>query len=550
MLNIIFIEKIIVALINISGFFLGFWVYQSNKKEKLNQWFLVMTLFIILWVDYALLGNRVKNITWSLVFYRLNLGMVLLSLLSAFYFYIVYFIKNGYLLLRKILLTVGLILVGFSFFSPFIIRGVISRPWGNEIIFGTLNIVFNLYCAVIAFIIIGLLLKKYFHFSSTEKLQTQYFLIGTFLFAFCNIIFNIIIPSFANTVLYQHFGDYSAIFLLGFTAYAIVKQNLFGIKVVLTQIFVVLIWVLLLINFLTSQTTFEYFWKGAIFASFGLFGWLLIKSIMRDIKQKEQLSQYALDLERKNIELQSAYKRLETLDEAKSEFISIASHQLRTPLTAIKGYVSMFLEGDFGSFKKKARRALQNIFQANERLIALVNSLLDLSRLEAGKTKLEITKVDLKAMLKSLVADFSQKIKEKKIKISLESQPANIPLIEADEKKIREVFSNLIDNALKYTESGFVKIEIKLLHPLVRITVIDSGVGMSETEISELFQSFSRGESAKNMWVEGVGLGLYATRKFVEMHHGRIWAESEGRGRGSKFVVELPIAQNVQAASI
>ncbi len=246
-------------------------------------------------------------------------------------------------------------------------------------------------------------------------------------------------------------------------------------------------------------------------------------------------------IEEQSEQLKEALSELQKIDETKSDFISIASHQLRTPLTAIKGYVSMFLEGDYGRLGGKAKKSMENIFTANERLIGLVNSLLDISRIEAGKVKLEPSKVDLKRMLENMVADFSSRIANKKIKIIFESQPANIPAIQADEKKIREVFSNLVDNAIKYTKEGSIKVELKIIHPYLRVAITDTGIGMAQEEINGLFHSFSRGKEGKSMWVEGAGLGLYVAKKFMEMHRGRIWAESEGRGKGSKFIIELPI---------
>jgi len=230
------IEVVLVGLMNFVGILLAVWVFNANRKEKLNQWFAVMTFFVILWVNFAFLGNKTENSFSAVVFYRLNWMFVTLSLLAAFYFCVVHFLKQRYKILEKVILILGFIFISLSLFSNLIIKDVARKSWGNEIIFGWGNNLFNLFSFFIALIVISALIKKYFSFPEKEKLKVQYFLIGTLLFAGFNIVFNIILPNFLGTVKYQHFGDYSAIFLLGFTAYAIVKRELFGIRVVLAHL--------------------------------------------------------------------------------------------------------------------------------------------------------------------------------------------------------------------------------------------------------------------------------------------------------------------------
>jgi len=543
MIEIALLEKIIIALVNIFGFFLSFWVIGANKKNRLNQWFFIMTFFVIFWVDFAVLGNIVSNQKLSVMFYRLNWTMVGFFLIASFYFYVVNFLKIKSIFLRKVILIVGFLLSGLCLFSPFIIKNINSKPWGNEIVFGSLNIFFNLYALFVALLVIGFLIKKYSAFGKIDKLKTQYLLIGTFLFALANIIFNVIVPSLTTTVAYQHYGDYSAILLLGFSALAIVKQNLFGIKVVLTQIFVVLIALLLLVDFLTSETNFEYVWKGAILVSFISFGWLLIKSVLQEIKQKEQLNQYATDMAKANTDLQDAYGKLELLDKAKSEFISIASHQLRTPLTAIKGYISMMIEGDYGKISKEAMQSMKNVYSANERLVKLVNSLLDMSRIEAGKITLEFLPVKVDDLVADVLRELRVEAANKKLKLKIVKDKTVLPKIQADGAKLRDALMNLVDNAIKYTNKGGITVSIKATGDKMEIVVQDSGEGMEKEEIDKLFQSFSRADSGRKNWAEGSGLGLYIAKKFIEMHHGTIHAESQGKGLGSRFVIELPISQ-------
>ncbi|MDD5433121.1 MAG: HAMP domain-containing sensor histidine kinase [Candidatus Pacebacteria bacterium] len=267
--------------------------------------------------------------------------------------------------------------------------------------------------------------------------------------------------------------------------------------------------------------------------------------MVKEIKQRERIDQYAKDLSLANTSLQNAYAKLKTLDKAKSEFVSIASHQLRTPLTAIKGYISMMIEGDYGKLSKAAMQSMKNVYLANERLVKLVNSLLDMSRIEAGRITLDFTPVKIDELIAGILRELRQEAENKKLKLRLVKDQIKLPKIEADATKLRDALMNLVDNAIKYTNKGevLVKIKYKSFEGDVEITVQDTGEGMTKEEIDKLFQSFSRADSGRKNWAEGSGLGLYVAKKFVEMHHGQIKAESPGKGQGSRFIVELPISQ-------
>lgn len=525
----------------IFGVVFGTFVFLSKPRKLANRTFGLMSLSLAVWSFsyglWLLSTDRALALFWV---HCLSLGSTFIPITFLHW---VLATLNLQQRRRGIIIggyALSVILSLFSFSSLYIksIEPKLSFFWWPQPGILYTAYIFLVYLGVIAYALFELL-KAYRNLRGYPREQIKYILLaivvgfggGATNFP---LWYGIPLPPYGNFLVFLY------PLLL---SYAILRYRLMNIKIVIAELFVGLIVILLFINFIISKAISEYLWEGAILVAFVIFGFLLIKSVMREIKQKEQINQYAQDLAKANSELKIAYSKLQVLDKTKSDFISIASHQLRTPLTAIKGYVSMFLEGDYGKLNGKAKKSMENIFQANERLIGLVNSLLDLSRIEAGKIKLEPSKVNLKTMLESMVVDFSSRIANKKIKIIFESQPANIPAVQADEKKIREVFSNLIDNAIKYTNEGLIKVELKAIHPYLRVVVADTGIGMAQEEINGLFNSFSRGREGKSMWVEGAGLGLYVAKKFIEMHHGRIWAESEGKGKGSKFIIELPITQ-------
>ncbi|MFW5885166.1 MAG: ATP-binding protein [Patescibacteria group bacterium] len=262
---------------------------------------------------------------------------------------------------------------------------------------------------------------------------------------------------------------------------------------------------------------------------------------------KKEIKEATTDLEKTNKELRTAnirlskaYKKLRQLDDAKNEFVSIASHQLRTPLTSIKGFISMILQGDFGKYSSSVEDALKKIYISNERLIKLVNDLLSISRIEAGRFVFNLNKNNIKELISKTVETFEMEAKNKNLDLKLDLPEKDPEPFVFDKEKIQEVISNLIDNAIKYTQEGEIEIKLEDLKNKARITVSDSGRGMLKSEIESVFEKFRRGKKSNNLNTEGTGLGLYVCEKIVSAHQGKIWAESDGMGKGSRFIVEIP----------
>lgn len=262
--------------------------------------------------------------------------------------------------------------------------------------------------------------------------------------------------------------------------------------------------------------------------------------LKREVKKAtEDVDKVNKDLSKTNKKLKEAYDKLKQLDLAKNEFISIASHQLRTPLTSIKGFISMIREGDYGRIGKETDEALRKIFISNERLIKLVNDLLSLSRIESGTFGFVFKENEIGLLVKNIVDNFKIEAEEKGLKVNYHKPEKAINSFLFDKDKIYEVVSNLIDNAIKYTIEGTVDVFIENVENKIRIIISDTGKGMEKDETNYIFEKFRRGIESSNLNTEGVGLGLYVCRKIIDAHNGKIYAESEGLGKGSRFIVEL-----------
>lgn len=254
------------------------------------------------------------------------------------------------------------------------------------------------------------------------------------------------------------------------------------------------------------------------------------------------------EVDKATVDLRAANERLKKLDEAKSEFISIASHQLRTPLTVIKGYISMMLEGSFGQLTPPEVESLHKVYDSNQRLINLVEDLLNISRIESGRLRFEWTYEPLEHLAESVVEELTPNAKKKKLKLEFLAEKG-LPRVKMDNEKLRQVLMNLVDNAVKYTKKGWVHVRVAQDGGSVVVRVSDTGMGIDPQDMPNLFQKFSRGTGTSLVHTEGTGLGLYVAREIVAAHGGKVWAESQGPGQGSTFIVSLPGMSEKQIAA-
>lgn len=239
-------------------------------------------------------------------------------------------------------------------------------------------------------------------------------------------------------------------------------------------------------------------------------------------------------------QIRETNKKLMALDEAKDEFISMASHQLRTPLTTIKGYLSMIIEGDMGKISKEQKTVLNNAFTSSQRMVYLISDLLNVSRLNTGKFIIEKADVDLIKVVADEVASLEQHFAAKNLEYDY-IHPEAMPIMQLDEGKLRQVIMNFIDNAIYYTpEGGDIEIRLDVSDKQVEFRVIDSGIGVPKAAQAKLFAKFFRADNAQKVRPDGTGLGLFLARKVVIGHGGAIIFKSK-EGEGSTFGFSLPL---------
>ncbi len=237
--------------------------------------------------------------------------------------------------------------------------------------------------------------------------------------------------------------------------------------------------------------------------------------------------------------LRVANHHLKELDKAKDEFISMASHQLRTPLTTIKGYLSMMIEGDSGQLTPAQKEFAEFAYGSSERMVNLISDLLNVSRLSAGRFLIQTKPTDMVAMIADEVRQLATHATAKNIKLIFDRPPGLLPPAEIDDNKTRQVVMNFIDNAIYYTQTGEVRVVLEQSGDKVRMEVRDTGIGVPDKAKRKLFTKFFRADNAQIVRPDGTGLGLYLAKRVVEDQGGTIIFNSV-EGKGSTFGFELP----------
>jgi signal transduction histidine kinase len=233
-------------------------------------------------------------------------------------------------------------------------------------------------------------------------------------------------------------------------------------------------------------------------------------------------------------------KQIKSSREIGQKFITTVPHQVRPPLTVLKGYSSMILEGDYGQINPELARIFRGMSVSTDNLIDICNDYIDLADLIFGEVHYSNEKIDVKKVLEQLIKRFEQN--QSIVKFELKESWNGPYVVNGDLKQITAVYRRLLENAVKYTPKGCVIINLsKDGEKSVSVSIQDEGIGIAKSDISNLFNKFYRAQNAKDTTAVGTGLGLYINTQIVKAHKGRIWVESDGISKGTKVSVELPI---------
>ena len=524
----------------ISGAFiigLGIFVFFKAPKEKLNRVFFLFCLSMGGWLLFTSGMYISKTDVWR-IFWDRMVYVAVVFIPSLMYHVGAIFCDRERENTKKIYLGYFLSFI-FLILSrtDYFVAGLYKYEWGWHTQAKILHHIFLIFFFwwVLSFlynIFTFYKISKKRKAPQTKINQLKYLMVG---FGILNLGAYAYLPAYGINV-NPLLGYWIEIVAVSIFTLAILKYHLFDIRVLLTEILIGIMGIILLVQIFLAPTFNWRISTLATFLLFCIFGYYLIKASYEEERRREKAERLA-------IQERALRRATEKISRLKSEFIAITSHQLRTPLTIMKCYLSNILEGDYGKLSDLLKERVKSIYQANERLIRMVNNFLNVSKIETGGVTLDLEKVQIEDIVSEVVSDIIPLVKEKNLYLRVKKPKDILPKISLDKEKIKEVLRNILDNAIKYTQKGGIEIELERINnrDKVQIRVKDTGEGIKKETLERLFTLFSRGETGERYWTEGAGLGLYIAKKITEAHKGKIWIESPGKGKGATVFLELPL---------
>lgn len=542
------IESVGVLLICITCIFLGLVVYLKDPKKSVNKFFLGFALFSCMIVGSAHLSDLFLNINeWTtLLLSRVTFGSVVGMCVTLYFFSLIYpfsiKIPRYLSILNVIIWICSATLFALAVFTPFFASGIKRTQWGFDVV--SSNAYYQIFLPFAVVLLITSLIifaRNYLKSRDLMRIQLRYLLLGFGIFVVLEVLFNTAVPVILNNQSLYRIGNYAVIFFVGFTAYGIIKTGLFNIKVIATETTVILLSFGLIVEVFLSSSINEEILKGIIWmlATYG--GWQLIKSVKKEIEQRKKIEKLAKELE-------TANEHLKEVDKLKDDFLSMASHELNTPIAAIKGYLSMILvEGMGGKIPDKARAYLDTVFTSAGRLANMVKDLLNVSRIESGRIHIIWEQKPIEDMINQAITEVMSKAREAGHTLTYEASKTKMPATWFDATRITEILINMIGNSIKYTPNGG-KIVVRAVHDedKIVVSVEDNGKGIPNDRQKAVFEKFTQVDVLKDE-VKGTGLGMYISKKFIELHKGKIWFHSDGENKGTTFFFSLPILKEKPA---
>ena len=516
--------------------FYGVYVFLNNRRDKIVLPFVLMMIALSIWSfsywQWLMSTSETDARMWI---NPLNIGSFFIVVF--FYHWVFRIVKARDIVSMFFLYSSYMVAMVACFFvnTPYMVLSVGKKmyfpywPTAGKL-YGF--VIFYLYVVVIAYTIY-LLVKAYKNAKTQSEGSKIFFVIvGTSIALTGGLTnfplwFDVDIPPMFN---------FLVIAFPTVLGYASVKHRLFNFKAVGSELLIFFILSISFLEILRVDTIFEFVVRVVIFVFVSGLSVLLILSVKKEIETREKgerLARY----------LANANARLRELDKQKTEFVSIASHQLRSPIAAIKGYTSMVMEGAYGAVPKDLELPLSRVLDSGKRIAIMVDDFLNVTRIEQGRMSYDMQRQNVYDIVKSVVGELGVVAKDKNITLTLTNDSNKKAYVKADKGKLTQIFSNLIDNAIKYTHKGFISVKVEVLkkEKKVLIRIKDTGIGIPPEEIQNLFQKFNRASNANEENVLGTGLGLYIAREIMKAHQGWINVESEGIGKGSTFTVELPL---------
>ncbi len=313
---------------------------------------------------------------------------------------------------------------------------------------------------------------------------------------------------------------------IGFLAYTTVRFRTFNVKILGAQALVVSLWLVTFFQLFVRSVENMRLIIGVNLVLFSIIGYFLIKGVRREVQQRERIQVLAADLEKAN-------KQQVTL-------IHFITHQIKGFVTKSRNIFSLMREGDLGPIPEAMKPMIEEGFRSDTKGVTTIQEILNAANIKSGKVTYSKEPFDLKALIDEILQDLKAAADAKGL--VLQTNTGDTPLMyPGDKAQLTNALKNLIDNSIKYTMQGEVRVTLAQEAGKARFTVEDTGVGITPEDMAHLFTEGGHGANSAKINVESTGFGLYIVKNIVEAHNGKVWAESDGEGKGSRFIVELPV---------
>lgn len=503
---------------------LGIYIYLTNRQSLLNKSLLLITSILSVWLFMDLIlwatdSLRVVVIAWSIV------NIIEPIIYAGFLYFIIIFLKGKDITSgQKWLLVLPLLPTILFGWSEWNVLGFNLTNCDREVIEGP--IAFYNYVIEIGYslMILWVGFKSWLHTEDlTTRGQTIIAVVSTLVLLFGFASGNIL-GSFSEDWAIGQYGLFVIPVSIGVLSYSIVRLRFQGqSQIMAAQILVVGLWLAVMSILFIQDITIVRWIVSITLVFLAVLGYLLLKTFRHEVVLRKEIEKLAKDL--------SVVNRQQVI------LIHFITHQIKGFVAKSRNIFSLLLDGDFGVVPDKMKPMLEEGFRSDTKGAQTIAEILNAANIKSGKVSYTKEPFDLKALVADIVTDL-QPVATKK-DIELHTELADVTFT-GDKAQLVNAFKNLIDNSIKYTPSGSVDVLLSQADGKIRFEIKDTGVGITEEDMKGLFTEGGRGKNSQKINVESTGFGLFIVKNIVEAHNGKVWAESEGEGKGSRFVVELP----------
>ena len=527
------LEVILLVIAVVAHILLAYIVYYSNRSGATNRVFALLSIVTVLWLLTNYMVTRVSVLpdyaNSALLLNRL--GIFFAAPMSALFFLLAHTIPSEKILLQRrtfyVIIGATLVMMALNI-SPLAYVGIAQSGASYLPTPGPGLVPFTILSTLFSILAVYSLIRKYLRARDIERIQLRMVLVG--MFAMLGLIIaTILVPIIIfNSVSLLILTPVYTLIFLGMTAYAVAKYQLFDIKILLTQALTIVMALVLFARLFGEETLSAQVIDALVLIFMIVFGFFLVRSVKREVKQREVIQIQAQELEIAN-------KQQEGL-------LHFISHEIKGYLTKSEAAFAAIAGGDYGQITAELQSMSQSALAEMRKGVATIMDILDASNLKKGTVSYAKVSFDFVKAVDEVVHELFASADQKGLSLSFVRPSSGTFTFEGDEEKIRRhVIRNVIDNSIKYTPQGSVRVLLSNADSKIRMAVTDTGVGITKEDMAHLFTEGGHGKDSIKVNVHSTGYGLYIAKQIVEAHGGRIWAESDGAGRGSRFIVEFPV---------